>query len=186
LGDPTQAELEKTILDASPVPLNARRIGLEHVFEVSHDPRSGNTQVGTIEVRNNDDEPLFVYVIAMTPKHERLQIYPNPNQEAEAEVPLEPNAPPRRVYFAIEIPSDWPSDTPFNEQYLVLTSTKWINVKALLNDDKTRGADEDADVPPFLRDALRGETMRGGIANEVKTRVGTQGFRLSIRVPESK
>jgi hypothetical protein len=186
LHDPTRTELEKVIREPSPIPLNARRNGLEHVFEVSHDPRSGNTQVGTIEVRNNDDEPLFVYVIAMTPKHERLQIYPNPNQEAEAEVPLEPNAPPRRVYFAIEIPSDWPSTTPFNEQYLVLTSTKWINVKALLNDDKTRGADEDADVPPFLRDALRGETMRGGIANEVKTRVGTQGFRLSIRVPESK
>jgi hypothetical protein len=186
LGDPTQAELEKTILDASPVPLNARRIGLEHVFEVSHDPRSGNTQVGTIEVRNNDDEPLFVYVIAMTPDHDRIQIYPHPASSAEAEVPLEPNDPPRRVHFAIEIPSDWPSTTPFNEQYLVLTSTKWINVKALLNNDKTRGADEDADVPPFLRDALRGETMRGGIANEVKTRVGTQGFRLSIRVPESK
>lgn len=162
-------------------PLVATQVGLEPEYAASHDRRWNQKHLGVIDVVNDDQDPLYVYVLSLMPDHSRALIYP-PNGGLADEPPLEPGAPPRSIYFTVDVPDTWPQSSVYDDEYLVLTSTVRIDVRALLRRETMRGGFDDEDVPPFLREACRGERLRGNSPAAPKTRAGTTGFRLAIRL----
>lgn len=162
-------------------PLVVEQVGLEPEYTATHDRRLNRKHLGVIDVANLDHEPLYVYVVSLMPDHDRELIFPRQGADAD-ERPIEPGEPPKSVYFAVDVPDSWPESAVYDDHYLVLTSTTKIDIRALLARETLRSGAEEDDIPQFLREALRGERMRGRNADDTATRVGSTGFRLAIRL----
>ncbi|MBK6938882.1 MAG: caspase family protein [Planctomycetes bacterium] len=182
LGDPPlQRTVDRNDPNAERVthaPLFIRRGGDDLEYRCGHHRALNRRQLGILEVMNEADRPVFVYVLSLMDNHERDLIHPRRTAEITR---IEPGR-PERVPFLVEVPDDWPTAKPFRDHYLVITSDEPLPIEDLLQKKQDRGGP--SRMPGILRRALEGDVMRGQPVVAEVAEFGLIGLQLTIQLEE--